>query len=456
MPTHPEQMVVLPSGKVLMWPWAPGRKTPPHGPLALWDPSDGSSTVYPNSGIESLSGLAFQPDGTLLSIGGDMPDGGVDGNPRCFRFDYSSESLSEMASMAWGRVAPSATTLGTGDILVTGGWNEPGHANGTPELWDGSTWTALPHAFNDEAGLGTFQFLAPDGRVFRAGPEHLSDWLDVTSGQWSDVDPVDRNQIRYHGTAVMYDEGRILLTGGCPIGPELGWYEQCRDTVLATAEVIDLLEPAPAWRPVAPMAFPRHSHHATLLPDGRVLITGGNDRPGLWHDESAGLLEAEIWDPEAETFKPVAGMDGPHHFQSAAVLLPDARVLIAGGMFGPSDEEGRFSWSGQVYSPPYLENGPRPRISGAPPGASYGREFTVVTDDSENVSEVVLMGLSASRAGWNGNQRRVRLSFTSQDGGVRATAPSNPDLAPPGPYLLFLLNERGVPSTGVSLRLYRE
>jgi hypothetical protein len=204
------------------------------------------------------------------------------------------------------------------------------------------------------------------------------------------------------------------------------------------------------------MAFPRHSHHATLLPDGRVLITGGTDKPGLFQDEPAGILTPEIWDSTTETFETAAPMAEAHHFQSAAVLLPDARVLVAGGRFGNPDVEPHFSWSGQVYSPPYLDEGPRPTISKAPPTVAYGGEFTIETPGSAAVSEVVLIGLSASRIGWNSNQRLVRLSVTIQDGGVRATAPSNPDVAPPGPYLLFLLNGRGVPSTGVSLRLYHE
>lgn len=456
LPTHPEQMVVLPSGKVLMWPWAPDRKSPPHGPPALWNPSDGSSTIYRESGVESASGLAFQPDGVLLSAGGDLPSGGVNGNPRSFNFDSTTESWSEVASMASGRVAPGATTLGNGEILVTGGWDKEGEVNRIPELWNGSTWTPLPHAGNDESGLWTLQFLAPDGRLFRAGPERLTDWLDVTTGTWSDVEAGHRNQTRYHGTAVMYDEGKILLAGGCPVGPEEDWYEQCRDTVLASAEVIDLLDPDPAWREVSPMASARHSHHATLLPDGRVLITGGTDRPGLFNDETAGILSAEIWDPQTETFTTVAAMDEPHHFQSTAVLLPDARVLVAGGLFGTSEAEPDFSWSGQIYSPSYLEAGPRPEVSGAPSSVRYGAEFTVDTPDASAVSEVVLLGLSASRNGWNGNQRLARLSFTTEADRVRARALSNPNVVPPGFYLLFLMSEQGVPSYGSAVRIGRE
>ncbi|MHC4630277.1 MAG: twin-arginine translocation signal domain-containing protein [Planctomycetota bacterium] len=65
--THPMLMAVLPSGKVLMLPWAPERFDPPHGPVALWDPATGGSLTYPGSGIES--------GGTRLSAGWDSADG---------------------------------------------------------------------------------------------------------------------------------------------------------------------------------------------------------------------------------------------------------------------------------------------------------------------------------------------------------------------------------------------
>ena len=156
LPTHPEQMAVLPSGKVLMWPWAPERREPPHGPLALWDPVDGSWTIYFGSGVESASGLVFQPDGVLLSAGGDMPKGGVDGNPRSFTFDYRRETLREVPPMARGRVFPSATVLADEKILVRAGLDQDNEVNAIPELWDGTSWTRLASAANDESRGPTY------------------------------------------------------------------------------------------------------------------------------------------------------------------------------------------------------------------------------------------------------------------------------------------------------------
>ena len=447
LPTHPEQMAVLPSGKVLMWPWAPERRTPPHGPLALWDPEDGSATIYRGSGIESASGLAFQPDGVLLSAGGDRPEGGIDGNARSFAFDHRTEALREVELMPGGRVFPGATTLPDGRILVSGGLDEDHEINAVPVLWDGATWTSLPDAYNDESRGPTFQFVAPDGRLFRAGPEPLSDWLDIEAQAWIDMDAASRNEVRYQGTAVMYDPGKILLAGGCPA------YRCEGASPVATAEAIDLLADPPAWREVGAMSSPRHSHHATLLPDGRVLVTGGTDRPGVFNGRADGILAAELWDPVTGSFEPAAPMAAPRHFQSAAVLLHDGRVLVAGGAFGSNPDDATFASSGQIYSPPYLHRGPRPRVAAVPFAVRYGERFALETPDAASISTVALLGLSASSQGWNGTQRRVPLRFTAASGTLHVEAPGDPNLAPPGFYLLFILNDQGVPSVGRPIRV---
>lgn len=447
LPTHPEQMAVLPSGKVLMWPWAPERREPPHGPLALWNPVDGSWKLYPGSGVESASGLAYQADGVLLSAGGDMPRGGVDGNARAFTFDYRSEALREVAPMARGRVFPSATTLADGRILVGAGLDQDKEINAVPELWDGAGWTRLASAANDESLGPTYQFLGPDGRLFRAGPEPLSDWLDLESLIWIDTQSEARNQTRYQGTAVLYDEGRILLAGGCP-------EHNCEHSEpVATAEVIDLHPASPAWRQVEEMSFPRHSHHATLLPDGTVLITGGTDQPEIFNGPDDAILPAELWDPTTESFRTVSPMTSPRHFQSAAVLLHDGRVLVAGGAFGSSPDEATFASSGQIYTPAYLSRHTRPRLLAGPSSVKYGEGFVLDTPDALSITRVNAVALSASSQGWNGTQRLVSLSFTGRPGSLEVEAPGDSNLAPPGFYLVFVFNDLGVPSVGHPIRI---
>ena len=393
--------------------------------------------------------------------GGNVPGAGYDGTPQTWTFDYISETFTAVAPMAGGRLFPGATTLGNGKIIVTAGWDEQRDwtlgwnelfaeqrdINGTPELWDGLAWTQLPAAYNTESRGATYQFLAPDGRLFRAGPEQLTDWLEISTGTWTDVAPGARNEVRHRSTAVMYDDGKVFILGGCP-------RYDCRGTPpVATAEVIDLNAPSPAWRDVPPAAFARHSHHATLLPDGTILITGGTSEEGPNHEEADGVLEAELWDPVTETFTTLAAMGGAHHHKSSAVLLMDGTVLVAGGAFGPSDYQSYFSESGQIFHPPYLDGGPRPTIGSAPSSIQYGSNFTVATPDAGSIANVNLISLSASLKTWNGSQRMARLSFSQDDGDLSVAAPSDPNLAPPGFYLLFILSDAGVPSVASMVQL---
>jgi hypothetical protein len=394
--------------------------------------------------------------------GESIPGGGYDGSPQVRTFDYVSETFTVVAPMAGGRLKPGATTLGTGETIVTAGWDEQRDRtvswvelmdeqrdiNGTPELWDGLAWTQLPAAYNTESRGHTYQFLAPDGRLFRAGPEKLTDWLEISTGTWTDVDRAARNKVRHLSTAVMYDDGKVFNVGGCPR------YDcRSRRPPVATAEVIDLNAPSPAWRNVSPAAFARHSHHATLLPDGTIVITGGTGKAGPNNEEVDGVLEAELWNPVTETFTTLAAMGGAHHHKSSAVLLMDGTVLVAGGAFGPTDVQSYFSWSGQVFYPPYLYGGPRPTIGSAPSSIQYGSNFTVETPDAGSIANVNLISLSADFDGWNGSQRMARLSFSQGSGDLSVSAPSDPNLAPPGFYLLFILSDAGVPSVASMVQL---
>ena len=445
--TLAEQMAVLPSGKVLMWGTV---RRPGRGPLALFDPASGKSRTYEGVEIESVSGLAFDADGTLLTAGGDSPGNGMDGTSRAWTFDYVTESLKTVSPMAAGREFPGATTLGNGTIILTAGADENKEINGIPEIWDGSQWTRLPAAKNAESLGYTYQFLVPDGRLFRAGPEELSDWLDLETMTWSDVRKHDRNEVRFQGTAVMYDDGRIFMSGGCDT-----WWCDDEDPV-HTAEVIDVRAASPAWRDVPPMSHPRHSHHATLLPDGDIVITGGTSTKELWQPtENDAVLEAELWSPHTETFTPVAALTEGRAFQSSAVLLPDATVLVAGGVVGIAynDANATFKWSGQIFYPPYLDNGPRPTITSTPASVAYGASFAIETPDGLGVAGISIVRLSASSQTWNASQRMARLKFVISADGLLVSAPSDPNFAPPGFYWLFIINDVGVPSIAAPIRI---
>jgi hypothetical protein len=139
---------------------------------------------------------------------------------------------------------------------------------------------------------------------------------------------------------VQYLPGKILLAGG-------------GNPPTATAEVIDLNSPTPAWRSVAPMAFPRRQHNATVLPDGKVLVTGGSSIAGFGagiDGDADPVLPAELWDPVTETWTTLAAMDVPRLYHSVAMLLPDGRVLSAGG--GEGAAAANLQNNAEFYLPP--------------------------------------------------------------------------------------------------------
>jgi hypothetical protein len=158
------------------------------------------------------------------------------------------------------------------------------------------------------------------------------------------------------------------------------------------------------------------------------------------------VYDAEIWSPVSETWTAMARMQIPRMYHSTALLLPDGRVLKAGGgRFGGSGP-GADQFSAEIYSSSYLFNGARPTITSAPATVGYGSTFTVATPDAAQIVAVSMIRLGSVTHTFNSGQRFVPLAFQQVAGGLTVTAPLNGNLAPPGYYMLFILNTNGVPS----------
>ncbi len=134
------------------------------------------------------------------------------------------------------------------------------------------------------------------------------------------------------------------------------------------------------------------------------------------------------------------------------MLLPDGRVLSAGG---GNNGNGTNTFvnhpNAELFSPPYLSNpisSVRPVLTSAPAIVGYGQNFTVATPDAASITRVTLVRLTSVTHSFNQNQRFLELGFASGgSGALTVTAPVNAN-CPPGQYLLFLLNDLGVPSVG--------
>jgi hypothetical protein len=135
-------------------------------------------------------------------------------------------------------------------------------------------------------------------------------------------------------------------------------------------------------------------------------------------------------------------------YHSTALLLPDGRALSAGQDNGP----GQFT--AQIYSPPYLFRGVRPVISSIPQSIAYAHPFTINTPNAANINSVVLMKLGNVTHSVTFDQRLIELSFVhSGSTSLIATSPPNANRAPPGYYMLVVLNGNNVPSVAKMVRV---
>jgi hypothetical protein len=412
---------LLPNGLVLSW----GLQGDPQ----VWDPATGSFTAVPAPSLLFCAGHDFLPDGRLFVTGGHISND--HGLPNVNVFDGTARSWQAAPAMLRGRWYPTNTTLPDGQVLAIGGRDESGAVVTIPEVWNGTSWRQLTTA-SRELPYYPRMFVAPDGRVFYAGEEPQSRYLDVTgTGSWTNGPLRAYGSWRGYGSAVMYQPGKILYVGGA-------------DPPTNTAEVIDLNQPNPAWTYTGSMAFPRRQMNATLLPTGEVLVTGGTSGSGF-NDPAAGVHAAELWNPATGNWTTLASSAVTRVYHSTTLLLLDGRVLHTGsGDGGGSPNELNY----EIYSPPYLFRGARPSITGAPTGVGYGQTVFVETPDGADIAKVTLIRLSSVTHALDQGARLVPLNFSRVTGGLSVVIPASRTTAPPGPYMLFLVNGNGVPSVG--------
>jgi hypothetical protein len=420
---------LLPSGQVLSW----GRLGSPQ----IWEPFTGQFSEIPSSTMIFCSGHAFLPDGRLLVAGGHLDD--QRGLPDANIFDAAARAWTRVEPMRQGRWYPTSTTLSNGEILTLAGTDQSGEAVSLPEVWTGTTWRALAGA-RRTLPYYPRTFVAPNGLVFYAGELQQTAYLDPSgAGKWTPVANSNYGR-RDYGSAVMYLPGKVLILGGSdpPNGIPTG-----------SAELIDLNQPSPSWRYTGRMAHARRQFNATLLPDGRVLATGGTSSGGF-SGRAGAVRAAEVWDPETEKWSVLATGRSTRVYHSTTLLLPDGRVLHAGSGDGPGLPR---ELNAEIFSPPYLFQGPRPVIANAPGTVGYGERFFVATPDAGRIVRATIVRLSSVTHAFDQNQRFLELTLRKTAGGLTVSVPGSNHLAPPGHYMLFMLDRTGIPSLASFVRV---
>ena len=413
---------LLPTGKVMFYPYSDDPR--------LWDPANSSITTLPRAGYNIFcTGHSFLSDGRMFVTGGHVENGW--GLNDASYYDPVANTWTRLPDMNNGRWYPSSTTLANGDVLITSGSYDTNYSNNTlPQVWQvgSGSWRNLTSA---QLGLPLYPrtFLAPNGRVFFA--TSTSRYLDTAgTGSWTTVGNTRFGGRDNYGSAAMYDIGKILWAGG-------------GDPPTATCEIIDLNAGTPTWNFTGNMGTARRQNNLTILPDGRVLVTGGSSGAGFNNDTSP-AHSAEVWNPATGTWTPWASSTRYRGYHSTALLLPDGRVLSSGGDGQPNAE---------IFSPPYLFNGARPTISSSPATGNYGQTIFVGTPNATAITKVTLTRISSVTHAQNWDQRFLNLSFAQAAGGLNVTLPSSANNCPPGHYLLWILNGSGVPSVAPFIRV---
>ncbi len=458
----------LPDGRVLSWS-STETNAFPSGPTfthaSVFDPVS-LTFVNADSNFHDMfcAGVSTLEDGTVLASGGNPSD------RRTSSFDPTTLTWSPRADMIDKRWYATNVTMPDNRVFSSFGKD----AGNRSELYDPATntWTATPNvnmqtlvdeqnaiqsapnptgAFNHE--WWSHLTVAPQGDLMMAGPTQTWHRFDPIGGAPNVVlgQPIG-DTARMYGNAVNYDAGKLLLIGG-------GDRRADPPTSVNNVYRIDLNGPAPVLTSGAPMNFPRALSNSVVLPDGKVLVIGGNTVAKIFSDEGS-VLPAEIYDPATDTWTVVDSITIPRNYHSTAVLLQDARVLSAGGgACGAGCSANHLD--GQIYSPPYLfesDDTPaiRPTLS-LPPGTSVHAGDDLVVAASPDTTSFSIVRLSASTHHLNTDQRFLPLSsLDNQDGTFTVTFPANPNILIVGNYWLFALDADGTPSVAELVQVTRE
>ncbi len=432
---------------------------------AIWDP-----TVDDQSGISAFNleydffclGTAQLPDGRALLAGGSR-DYSFKGDNRVSIWNPITGTVNEVQSMAQGRWYPTMLTVGDGRVFIWSGINLAGATNANVEFYDlrtaGAAW-GTPIAPNNGVPtppLFPRMHLLSDGRVFYtgqgSGARSATSWFfNPSTNQWSaGAAPIVERDAGASVLLPLYGPNyanKVIIFGGSGRN---------------TSELIDLSAPTPVWAAGPTMSAYRIHGSATLLPNGQVVVHGGSavsevpDLPGK---------EANLYHPATNTLSSAGTASYSRLYHSVSLLLADATVAVLGS--NPASR-GQYEPAIEIYRPAYLFDANdqlittgRPSISSvSATKAGYGATLTVSYSASAPIATAVLVRPGAATHALDPEQRVVELCGThagqtacaGNGSAITLTTPPNGNVAPPGWYMLFLLDSNGVPSHATWIQL---
>jgi Galactose oxidase-like, Early set domain/GlxA beta barrel domain len=374
------------------------------------------------------------------------------GTDAAYLFNPYTERYEFVPPMPHKRWYPTVTTLANGNLLAVSGLNGVGQVvPGETDLFNVKTlqWSAGPFRY-----FPTYPalFLTGSGKLFYTGSStgygpaakgRQPGLWDVRRDTFQPVDGLPDPQDAETSGSVLLPPAqaqRVMILGGGGVGES--------KLVTSRTAIADLASPHPRYTRGPNLAVPTRYPESVILPDDTVLVTGGSSQYRGSHASDNHI--ARIYHPQTSTFTRAAAPEIGRDYHSEAVLLPDGRVVTLGSnpLFGNAENSkpGFFEQRIEIYSPPYLFHGPRPRITGGPQQLALGGSGGFTTSNPADIAKVRLLHPSAATHVTDLQQRSIALTYTRTANGIRVRIPSQQALVPLGWYMLFVDNAKGVPS----------
>ena len=439
----------------------------------VWDVSSGTFSAQ-DAPVDSsgnpidlfCAGQSFLANGNLMLAGGTLQYDPFCGMPTAFIFAPSTGQLTQVASMNSGRWYPTLLTLGSGTIFALSGLDVQGNLNVNPEIYSSSFATGWKIFSQPTSPFPQYAhlFLLSSGKIFYSGaymaasnnvaPTILT--LPSTFTQAITETPVaglEAADSGNQGASVLLppaQDQKVMICGG-------GNYDtgQATDRV----NIIDLKASNPTYTTAASLNYGRMHLSAVLLPDRTVFVCNGSQAE---KDVTKGNLPAEIYNPVTNTWTVVATPNvSDRVYHSIALLLPDGRVVTGGGnpqrqslcVANNQPPEDCQDMRLEIYSPAYMSQ-IRPVIQKAPSTIKYAQAITLQTPQAMKIKWAHLLKPMATTHSCDTEQRLVDLPIASRSPtALTVTVTNNPNLAPPGYYMLFIVDNNGVPSVANRIQL---
>jgi Domain of unknown function (DUF1929) len=479
-------------------------------------PNPDNTDMFGAGQAHSPDGQLFVAGGTgvgptINATTGNPWDGVYYGVKNTNSYNHITNEWQPGPRMNRARWYPTVTTLSDGQMLISGGSDATFGSFGLPS-YPGADGNVDLHERLEGAGLEgaglkgltgarlrvpyyPWMIVTPKaGLVLEAGPQAQMRYLDPNgTGTWTNGNfrRAD-NTFRSYGSALPIIDlrssepngwtAKALAFGGAGepdlngnrTNPDCAYRKTTAGTlsfnpgktcVLASksSSEIDLRDGSSLTK--AGLKRGRRNLNGVALANGQVLAVGGND---YWNDRGAQHFTPELYDPAKDTWTDMAAQKGIRNYHSTALLLPDASVLSMGGYFDRNfdqsssnpegDADARNSKDAEIFYPPYLfgndgQPAKRPWIRAAPKSVKYDQEFLIGTPNADQIVQVNLIKLGATTHSFDSDQRLVKLGFSRGGERLSIRAPANGTFAPPGHYMLFIIDDQGVPSVARIVKL---